>query len=47
MFGSASQNQEWKLLKDALSGIGLLQYYAGDFGEGSDTGLEYVAITRQ
>ena len=33
---------EWKLLKDALSGIGLLKYYAGDFGDGE--GLEYVAI---
>jgi tetratricopeptide (TPR) repeat protein len=45
MFGSGKPKiQEWKLLKDALSGIGLLQYYAGDFGEGGDTGLEYVAI---
>jgi tetratricopeptide (TPR) repeat protein len=32
-----------KLLKDALSGIGLLKY-AGDFNEGQDSSLEYVAI---
>jgi tetratricopeptide (TPR) repeat protein len=45
MFGSGKPKiTEWKLMKDALSGIGLLQYYAGDFGEGQDTGLEYVAI---
>jgi tetratricopeptide (TPR) repeat protein len=45
MFGSGKPRiVEWKLLKDALSGIGLLQYYAGDFGEGQDTSLEYVAI---
>ena len=35
---------EWKLLKDALTGIGLLKYYAGDFGDGQDSSLEYVAI---
>ena len=45
MFGSGKPKiLEWKLLKDALSGIGLLQYYAGDFGEGDETRLEYVAI---
>ena len=45
MFGSGKPKiLEWKLLKDALSGIGLLKYYAGDFGEGQDTSLEYVAI---
>jgi len=45
MFGSGKPKiLEWKLLKDALSGIGLLKYYAGDFGEGEDTSLEYVAI---
>jgi tetratricopeptide (TPR) repeat protein len=45
MFGSGKPKiTEWKLMKDALSGIGLLQYYAGDFGEGQNTGLEYVAI---
>ena len=45
MFGSGIPKiTEWKLMKDALSGIGLLQYYAGDFGEGQNTGLEYVAI---
>ena len=27
---------EWKLLKDALTGIGLLKYYAGDFGDGQE-----------
>ena len=30
--------------KDALSGIGLLKYYAGDFGDGEESSLEYVAI---
>ncbi|MGH7184735.1 MAG: tetratricopeptide repeat protein, partial [Pseudomonadota bacterium] len=45
MFGSGKPKiLEWKLLKDALSGIGLLKYYAGDFGEGEETSLEYVAI---
>ena len=45
MFGSGKPRiVEWKQLKDALSGIGLLKYYAGDFGEGQDTSLEYVAI---
>lgn len=43
MFGNGEPKiLEWKLLKDALSGIGLLKYYAGDFGDGE--GLEYVAI---
>jgi len=45
MFGSGQPKiLEWKLLKDALSGIGLLKYYAGDFGDGEDSSLEYVAI---
>lgn len=45
MFGSGKPKiLEWKLLKDALSGIGLLKYYAGDFGDGAETSLEYVAI---
>jgi hypothetical protein len=45
MFGVGTPKiLEWKLLKDALSGIGLLKYYAGDFGEGEDSSLEYVAI---
>jgi len=45
MFGSGKPKiLEWKLLKDALSGIGLLKYYAGDFGDGQDSSLEYVAI---
>ncbi len=45
MFGSGKPKiLEWKLLKDALSGIGLLKYYAGDFGDGEESSLEYVAI---
>jgi tetratricopeptide (TPR) repeat protein len=45
MFGAGKPKiLEWKLLKDALSGIGLLKYYAGDFGDGQDSSLEYVAI---
>jgi len=45
MFGAGKPKiLEWKLLKDALSGIGLLKYYAGDFGEGEETSIEYVAI---
>lgn len=45
MFGAGTPRVlEWKLLKDALSGIGLLKYYAGDFSEGQDSSLEYVAI---
>jgi hypothetical protein len=45
MFGSGKPKLlEWSLMKDALSGIGLLRYYAGDLGEGADQGLVYVAI---
>lgn len=45
MFGTGEPKLlEWKLLKDALSGIGLLKYYAGDFGDSEDSSLEYVAI---
>jgi tetratricopeptide (TPR) repeat protein len=45
MFGTGKPKiLEWKLLKDALTGIGLLKYYAGDFGDGQDSSLEYVAI---
>ena len=45
MFGTGQPKiLEWKLLKDALSGIGLLKYYAGDFGDGEESSLEYVAI---
>jgi tetratricopeptide (TPR) repeat protein len=45
MFGQGKPKiLEWKLLKDALTGIGLLKYYAGDFGDGQDSSLEYVAI---
>ena len=45
MFGTGTPKiLEWKPLKDALNGIGLLKYYAGDFGDGAATSLEYVAI---
>jgi tetratricopeptide (TPR) repeat protein len=45
MFGTGKPKiLEWKLLKNALKGIGLLKYYAGDFGDGTSTDLEYVAI---
>jgi tetratricopeptide (TPR) repeat protein len=45
MFGSGRPKiLEWKLLKDPLSSIGLLKYYAGDAGEGEDNDFEYVAI---
>ncbi|HSD93363.1 MAG TPA: tetratricopeptide repeat protein [Methyloceanibacter sp.] len=45
MFGTGEPKIiEWKLLKDALSGIGLLKYYAGDFGDEEESSLEYVAI---
>jgi hypothetical protein len=43
MFGGGKPTiLEWKLLRGALSGIGLLKYYAGNVGE--DGELEYVAI---
>ncbi len=43
MFGAGKPKiLEWKLMRGALSGIGLLKYYAGDFGGGDE--LEYVAI---
>lgn len=45
MFGAGQPKiLEWKLLKDALTGIGLLKYYAGDFEDGENSSLEYVAI---
>jgi tetratricopeptide (TPR) repeat protein len=45
MFGSGKPTiLEWSLMKDALSGIGLLRYYAGELGEGQDSSLVYVAI---
>ena len=45
MFGSGKPKLlDWSLMKDALAGIGLLRYYAGDLGEGEDGSLEYVAI---
>ncbi len=43
MFGKGQPKiLEWKLMRGALSGIGLLKYYAGSVGEDGD--LEYVAI---
>jgi len=43
MFGAGKPKiLEWKLMRGALSGIGLLTYYAGDFGGGDE--LDYVAI---
>ncbi len=43
MFGAGKPRiLEWKLMRGALSGIGLLKYYAGDLGGGVET--EYVAI---
>jgi len=43
MFGAGKPKiLEWKLMRGALSGIGLLKYYAGQFGGGDE--LEYVAI---
>jgi tetratricopeptide (TPR) repeat protein len=42
MFGAGKPKiLEWKLMRGALAGTGLLKYYAGDFGDGV---LEYVAI---
>ncbi len=43
MFGAGKPRVlDWKLMRGALSGIGLLTYYAGNFGGGDE--LEYVAI---
>ena len=43
MFGTGQPKiLDWKLLRGALNGIGLLRYYAGTVGEDGD--LEYVAI---
>ncbi len=45
MFGAGKPKViEWSLLKDALNGIGLLRYDAGDLSEGQDSDLVYVAI---
>ncbi|MGI8723974.1 MAG: tetratricopeptide repeat protein [Methyloceanibacter sp.] len=45
MFGSGKPKiLEWSLMKDALAGIGLLRYYAGDLGQADEGSLEYVAI---
>lgn len=45
MFGSGQPKiLEWSLMRDALAGIGLLRYYAGDFGDGGKVDLVYTAI---
>ena len=45
MFGAGKPKiLEWSLMKDSLSGIGLLRYYAGDLGDGADQDLVYTAI---
>jgi tetratricopeptide (TPR) repeat protein len=45
MFGSGKPKiLEWSLMRDALAGIGLLRYYAGDFGDGGNVDLVYTAI---
>lgn len=43
MFGKGKPKiLDWELKRGALSGIGLLKYYAGSYGDGEE--LEYVAI---
>ncbi len=43
MFGAGKPKiLEWKLMRGALSGIGLLKYYAGNLGKDGD--LVYTAI---
>jgi tetratricopeptide (TPR) repeat protein len=45
MFGSGKPKIiEWTQMKDALAGIGLLRYYAGDLAEGANQELLYTAI---
>jgi tetratricopeptide (TPR) repeat protein len=45
MFGSGKPKiLDWSLMKDALQGIGVLRYYAGDSGEGANQELVYTAI---
>jgi tetratricopeptide (TPR) repeat protein len=45
MFGAGTPKiLEWSLMKDSLSGIGLLRYYAGDLGDGANQDLVYTAI---
>jgi tetratricopeptide (TPR) repeat protein len=45
MFGSGKPKIiEWTQMKDALAGIGLLRYYAGDLAEGANQELVYTAI---
>ncbi len=45
MFGAGKPRIiEWSQMKDALAGIGLLRYYAGDSGEATSQELLYTAI---
>lgn len=45
MFGTGQPRiLGWTMQKDTLAGIGLLKYYAGDFDDGQNSDLEYVAI---
>jgi hypothetical protein len=45
MFGAGKPEiVEWRLMKGALTGIGLLRYHAGDFVEGGGQNLVYAAI---
>ena len=45
MFGAGKPRiLEWSLMKDALAGIGLLRYGAGDLSEGGNQDLVYTAI---
>jgi tetratricopeptide (TPR) repeat protein len=45
MFGAGKPKIiEWNLMKDALAGIGLLRYDAGDLSEGGGQDLVYTAI---
>ena len=45
MFGSGKPKIiEWSQMKDSLSGIGLLRYYAGALGDGANQELTYTAI---
>ena len=45
MFGAGKPEIiEWRLMKGALTGIGLLRYDAGDLGEEGGQGLVYAAV---
>jgi tetratricopeptide (TPR) repeat protein len=47
MFGSGKPKiLEWKLMRGALSGIGLLKYYAGDLGDDGDLIYTVIVDTR-